>query len=111
MKASVTIVCHSDLVLGFKLAGVDAIAVTSNEHARTTLLKFVERGKWGVVLVADDIMSALPERDRQTLETSASPVIAALPLSTAAAEAGNEERARDFVANLIRRAVGKSIGV
>lgn len=111
MKTTVTIVCPENLSAGFELAGVEAFGFASIEAAGEELLKRASSGKWGVVLVTDEIMNALPARDRKILDESSMPLFVGLPVSLSKTDETDRERACRLVSDMIQKAVGKKIAV
>jgi V/A-type H+/Na+-transporting ATPase subunit F len=88
--------------LGFRLAGVTVTEVPPGEEART-LRELVARPDLGVLAVEEEVLREAPEDVLRREREGTLPVLLPFALPRRFTETG---RGRDYVAALIRRAVG-----
>jgi V/A-type H+-transporting ATPase subunit F len=101
--SSLVVVTDTDTALGFRLAGVDVIEVSTQEEATKQLCRFLNGNEPGIVIYNQEYQTALPEKTRSALEESVSPVFYAIPVVHA--EPAGEPR-EEYLARLLRRAIG-----
>ena len=111
MKTTVTVICPDALAAGFNLAGAEVIGVDSPEEAESALVEKLRSRRWGLVLVAREIMDAIPERVRAAATGSTMPVFLDVPLSVQSNAEEDEARAREYVESMLQAAVGKRIAI
>lgn len=87
--------------LGARLAGVRVVEVVPGEEA-TTFRQLLGEDRLGVLAVDQEVLDAVPADDRRRKDR-ALPVVIPFALPRRWSETG---RGRDYVAALIRRAVG-----
>jgi vacuolar-type H+-ATPase subunit F/Vma7 len=101
---------HKDLGSGFALAGVE-IAVTADlETARAALDAAMSSGAYGMVIVEEELLGGMEETTRRELEASTVPLVIAVPGAMAWREE-EEAPSDDYIARLIRRAVGYQLNI
>jgi vacuolar-type H+-ATPase subunit F/Vma7 len=102
MSRRVGVVGGPHVSLGFRLAGLRPRVAESREIARSLLDEMARDGRWGVILVQEDLMP-----DPQVLTgqgaDSGLPILVPFPAPSRAAAPGEAEA---YVAELLRRAVG-----
>ncbi len=91
---------------GFRLAGVDVVVATDNDDARRILLDMLNDDTVGVVAANDAFVAALDERTQDKIDRLYRPIVVPIP-SKQTVEVTDERR--DYLAGLIRRAVGFDI--
>lgn len=97
-----------DTALGFRLAGIEAVEVASAEDAAERLLAALKARESGVVIYNEEYQAALPEKSRDMLDESITPVFFAVPV----ARAGMSGEAREvYLARLLRRAIGYQLKI
>ena len=101
---------RQDLGAGFALAGVDVSLVTDSAGVRTALDAAVAAGVYGIVIVEEELMSGMEEETRKGFAASTVPLIIEVPGALAWREA-EEAPSDDYVARLIRRAVGYKLNI
>lgn len=89
-----------DTVLGFRYAGVDGKVVTTAEDAHATLDEQVARGRVGVILVTDRIVSLINDKFSELRFKSRIPLVVQIPGSAGPAAD------RSDLLGLIREAMG-----
>ena len=99
-----------DLGAGFALAGVDVGLVTDTADTRTALDAAVASGSYGVVIVEEELMAGMEEETRKGFAASTVPLIIEVPGALAWREV-EEAPSDDYVARLIRRAVGYQLNI
>jgi len=106
----ITIVCDESLSVGFELAGTKAFGVRTPSEAREILLDLAVAGRFGIVLMADDLMESLSDRERTRLDNSQSPIFVPMPIRLSGDEAGGVI-ASQIVEQLVQRAIGRRISI
>ena len=101
---------RQDLGAGFALAGVDVSLVTDAEGPRSALDAAVASGSYGIVIVEEELMAGMEEEIRKGFAASTVPLIIEVPGALAWREA-EEAPSDDYVARLIRRAVGYQLNI
>jgi vacuolar-type H+-ATPase subunit F/Vma7 len=101
---------RQDLGAGFALAGVDVSLVTDPAGARAALDAAVASGSYGIVIVEEELMSGMEEEIRKGFAASTVPLIIEVPGALAWREV-EEAPTDDYVARLIRRAVGYQLNI
>ncbi len=99
--ALLTIVAPPDLADGFRLAGVDVVAVDGTAAAASALERLTADPEVGVIGVHAPLLDGIDEPARRRYEDSVAPVVVAVP---AGVPGGAEHRAR--LAELLQRAIG-----
>ena len=101
---------RQDLGAGFALAGVDVSLVTDAAGARTALDAAVASGLYGIVIVEEELMAGMGEETRKGFAASTVPLIIEVPGALAWRDI-EEAPSDDYVARLIRRAVGYQLNI
>lgn len=91
---------------GFRLAGVDVVEVVDAQEARGQIISLINDDDSGIVAVNEDFIAAIDDRTREKIEKIYRPVVVPIPSKKKIEVA--EER-REYLARLIRRAVGFDI--
>jgi vacuolar-type H+-ATPase subunit F/Vma7 len=101
----VGVIADSSVSLGFRLAGLSPREVESPTAAARALDDMIAEGRWGVILVQEDLM---PELTPPALRRSATglPVLVPFPGPSRERLAGEAEA---YVAELLRLAVGYTV--
>jgi vacuolar-type H+-ATPase subunit F/Vma7 len=99
-----------DLGSGFALAGVEIASAADPAAARAALDAAMKSGVYGMVIVEEELLRGLDEADRRELEASTVPLIIEVPGSMAWREE-EEAPSDDYIARLIRRAVGYQLNI
>jgi vacuolar-type H+-ATPase subunit F/Vma7 len=97
------VIADADAVVGFRLAGVEAVAAGSAEEAERLLRKCLAEGSASLILIQQAFLEAFSEGTRRALERISVPLIIPLPLASAWSR---EEPSQDYILSLIRRAIG-----
>ena len=97
------VIADGDSVVGFRLAGVDAVAAGCPEEAERLLRACIAEGSVSLVLVNQGFLDRFSDATRRRIEKLALPLIIPLPIS---ATWWKDEPKPDYVLSLIRRAIG-----
>ncbi len=99
-----------DLASGFALTGLEVIPAEDSAAGREALLEAAGKPEYGLLIVEEGVMEALEPRVRDALLARNAPLIISIPgelrWSAAAKSQGD-----DYVAALIRRAVGYQLNI
>lgn len=102
----VMVVTDSESADGFRLAGVDVIGLTADDDQSAVISELLNDDSIGVLAVNQSFVDHLDERLRVRLEQSNRPVAVFIPAGRQ--EVGGAQK-REYVARLIRRAIGFDI--
>jgi vacuolar-type H+-ATPase subunit F/Vma7 len=108
--SSVRAVLGKDLGAGFSLAGVEVEVVTETRSAREAILAACRGRDCGVLVTEEELFASLGEREREALLQRPVPLIVLLPGDMRWGEV-TEIAKDDYVAALIRRAVGYQLNI
>jgi vacuolar-type H+-ATPase subunit F/Vma7 len=99
-----------DLARGFALAGVDVTSYTDTRGGQQALTTAVESLGYGLVIVEQRLLDSLDPRTREAIYARNIPLVIAVPgeLRWEQPDAGATD---DYVAALIRRAVGYQLNI
>jgi len=98
------------LAAGFSLAGVDVEAVADASTAREAILAAASERDCGILIVEEELFAALGERDRSSLLQRTVPLLMLVPGELVWGEV-EEIKGDEYVAALIRRAVGYQLNI
>lgn len=101
--ARLTVITNPTLAPGFRLAGVEVIAVESHASAHTALVRLLDEGDAGIIAIDEPFLSALDYATARRIEEMVKPVVVSLPVG---ADVLPEQRRSRQIAELIRRAIG-----
>ena len=99
-----------DFRAGFSLTGVDVGKVSDAAELRPALAAAVSGSRYGMVIVEEELMAGLEESERAAFSSVTVPLVIEVPGEMAWKE-GAEAPAEDYVARLIRRAVGYQLNI
>jgi len=99
--SKVLAILHRDLGSGFALAGVEVAAAADPDAARAALAS---------AMTEEELLGGMEEAARRDLEASTVPLVIAVPGAMAWREA-EEAPPDDYIARLIRRAVGYQLNI
>jgi len=103
-------ILHPDLARGFALAGVDVTTYTDTHEGQQALATAVESLGYGLVVVEQSLLDSLDPRTREAVYARNIPLVIAVP-GELRWEPAKAEAADDYVAALIRRAVGYQLNI
>ena len=103
-------VVREDLAAGFALAGVEVTRCADADDARTAMTAALGGSIYGVVIVEQELLSAMDETTRAEAAASIVPLVVAVPGEMRWRDV-EEAPADDYVARLVRRAVGYQLNL
>jgi vacuolar-type H+-ATPase subunit F/Vma7 len=101
---------HEDLGAGFTLAGVEVARAADAAAARRAREAAMRGGAHGVVIVEEELLAGMDEETRAAAAASTLPLVIGVPGEMQWREV-EEAPADDYVARLIRRAVGYQLNI
>jgi V/A-type H+-transporting ATPase subunit F len=104
-SGKIAVVGDRELVLGYRLLGVEDAFITSKEDAQKTVMDLFNANNHGLIIAGNDVRKALSPSAREKLESSIIPLVVFMPPIDSAA--GQEES----LAKLARRVLGVDIKV
>jgi vacuolar-type H+-ATPase subunit F/Vma7 len=106
----VVCVMSRELSLGFSLTGVEVFPVEDPARALQAVQEFVAGREAGLIVIEERLLEGMADRDREELLDSSVPLVVPLPGELAWRDV-EELPPDDYVAELIRRAVGYQLNV
>lgn len=97
------VIADPDAVVGFRLAGVEAVAAAGPAEAERLLQDWLADGGSAVILVTQAFLDGFSEAARRRIERLSVPLVIPLPLVPAWQK---EQPSQDYILSLIRRAIG-----
>ncbi len=101
---------HRDLGAGFALAGVEVAVAADPAAARAALDAAMSSGSYGIVIVEQELLRGVDNAARRAYEASTVPLVIEVPGEMAWREE-EEAPTDDYIARLIRRAVGYQLNI
>lgn len=95
---------------GFSLVGAEVEVVTDKESAREAILAAAADRECGILVLDEELFSALGDREKESLLQRTIPLVIMLPGELRWGEV-EELRSDEYVAALIRRAVGYQLNI
>lgn len=103
-------ISDKELARGFALAGIETWAVSDAKQASRALEKIISDGRYGIVIMDEKLSSGLDKHVTTALSRSDRPMLVSIP-----AELRWHDTEKlphdDYVARLIRRAVGYQLNI
>jgi vacuolar-type H+-ATPase subunit F/Vma7 len=99
-----------ELGAGFALTGMDVRRVTSNEDAETTLAEVVDDEQYGLIVVDESLTEEMDQRTLHRYMERNVPLIIPIPAQLIWQDI-EEVQQDDYVAKLIRHAVGYQLNI
>ncbi len=110
MYRKVLAVGSEDLSLGFALAGIESRPAANAAAAAEVLRSAVESGDYGIIIVDSFLMEQLDARMQTLLSKSTLPLVVTVPGEMRWRDTESVPK-DDYVARLIRRAVGYRLAI
>src|SRR5512138_2231417 len=107
MRSKLMVVTDPGLAAGFRLAGVEVAEASSPREAEELVEKIVLGSEVGLVAVSEDLHRGFGEHLRRLLRDSELPLV--IPFPGKEANTWQVEDRLDYVASLIRSAIGYHI--
>ena len=104
-SGKIAVVGDRELVLGYRLLGVEAAFVASRENAQKLVIDLFDSNSYGLIIAGDDVRRALSVAARDKLESSIVPLVVFMPPVDSAVPQ------EESLAKLARRVLGVDIKV
>jgi len=75
----IAVVGDRELVIGYRLNGIDDTFVVSEEDASKKMQQLYSSGEFGLILASESVRSKLPAQFMSQIETSIEPLVLFLP--------------------------------
>jgi len=102
-------ILREDLGSGFALAGVEVQKTRDAAAGRDALRAAIAGGAYGIIVVEEELLRSLSPETRDQINAAAVPLVIAIPGEMLWQE--QAAPADDYVARLIRRAVGYQLNI
>jgi V/A-type H+-transporting ATPase subunit F len=102
----IAVVGSRELVLGYRLLGVDDAFTVSPDQAQKVLMDLFNSNKYGLIIVGNEVRKSLSQSSRSKLESSIIPLVVFMPSPYAQQQAEEES-----LSLLARRVLGVDIQV
>jgi len=75
----IAVIGERELVIGYRLLGMDDTFIVSKEDANKTLQELFSSAKFGLIIVSEFISNLLPKTFRAKIEASIEPLVLFMP--------------------------------
>jgi V/A-type H+-transporting ATPase subunit F len=106
--ARVIALTDPETAMGFRLAGIETLVAREADEARRILEELLEKKEPGVVIFDENYLTAIPEKIHKRIEESLKPLFVPVPHVRSWQEG---ERKEEYLARLLRRAIGYQIKI
>ena len=103
-------ISEKELARGFELAGVETWTVSDAKQASQALAKIISSGEYGIVIMEEKLSSGLDKQVTTALSQSDGPMLVSIPAELRWCDT-EKLPDDDYVARLIRRAVGYQLNI
>jgi V/A-type H+/Na+-transporting ATPase subunit F len=103
-------ISEKELAGGFALAGVETWSVSDAKEASEALTQAISNGEYGIVIMDEMLLSELDKQVLKDLSRGHGPLLVSIPAELRWRDTETLPR-DDYVARLIRRAVGYQLNV
>lgn len=98
----IAVVGERELVIGYRLLGIDDTFIVSGEEASKTIQELFVSGKFSLIIASDSVRNSIPTVFRKKIESSIEPLVIFMPTME-----GNIQE--ESIAALAKRVLGISI--
>lgn len=98
----IAVVGERELVIGYRLLGIDDTFIVNGEEASKTIQDLYSSGKFSLIIASDAVRNVLPAIFRKKIEASIEPLVLFMP-----AMEGNIQE--ESIAALAKRVLGISL--
>ncbi|MDG6914150.1 MAG: hypothetical protein JRN34_01445 [Nitrososphaerota archaeon] len=102
-SGKIAVVGGRELVLGYRLLGVEDAFITTKEDAQKTLMDLFNSEGYGLIVAGDEVRSSLSAAARERFESSIIPLVVFMPPTDSAESQG------ESLSKLARRVLGVDI--
>lgn len=103
-------ILREETAAGLSLTGVDVMPVTTAAELKRTLLAAIDSREYSLVVVDEELFAALDERTRSAVAARNLPLVIPIPSELRWMDV-QDMPADDYVAMLVRRAVGYQLNI
>jgi vacuolar-type H+-ATPase subunit F/Vma7 len=103
-------IVRQDLGAGFALAGIEVSRAAGAAAARDSLEAAMSGREYGIVIIEEELLAGMDEATRKALAEATVPLVIPVPGDMRWREE-EQAPADDYVARLIRRAVGYQLNI
>jgi len=96
-----------ELANGFRLAGLDAVSVKSDEDTYRVLMQTVANRRYEIIILPQEHLKQFDERKRREIDELTEQVVVPIPMT----DLENQPSPKGFVSELVRRAIGFQIKI
>jgi V/A-type H+-transporting ATPase subunit F len=100
----IAVVGEKELVLGYRLLGVEDAVTVSKQDSQKVLMDYVNSGKYSLIIVGNEARRGLSQQVLDKLEASIVPLVVFMPST-------NSEVVEESLSKLARRVLGVDIKV
>ena len=104
-SGKIAIVGDRELVIGYRLIGIDDTFIIDNEDASKKVQELYSSGNFGLIIASDSLRNKLPTKFLSQIEESIEPLVLFMPSH----KESNEEE--ESIASLAKRILGIKIEV
>jgi V/A-type H+-transporting ATPase subunit F len=104
VSGKIAVVGERELVLGYRLLGVDETFSVTKEDAQSTLLDLLTSGKYGLIVVSDNVRRFISNTLKERLESSIVPLVLFLPPI-------GKENVEESLSSLAKRVLGVDLKI
>jgi len=104
-SGKIAVVGERELVLGYRLLGVEAAFIATRENAQKVLMDLFDSNDYGLIIAGDEVRRALSTAARDKLEASIVPLVVFMP------PIGSAVQQEESLAKLARRVLGVDLRV
>ena len=100
----IAVVGEKELVLGYRLLGVEDATTTTKDDAQKTIMDYFNSGKYGLIIVGNEARKGLSAATKDKLEGSIVPLVVFMPSTTSTV-------AEESLSKLAKRVLGVDLKV
>ena len=100
----IAVVGERELVLGYRLLGVEDAFITGKEEAQKVVMDLFNSNKYGLMILGSEVRRALSPSSRERIESSIVPLVVFMPSI-------GSEPSEESLSSLARRVLGVDIKV
>ena len=100
----IAVVGEKELVLGYRLLGVEDATTVTKDDAQKTVLDYFNSGNYGLIIVGSEARKGLSPTTREKLESSIVPLVVFMPSTTSTVQ-------EESLSRLAKRVLGVDLKV
>jgi V/A-type H+-transporting ATPase subunit F len=103
-SGKIAVVGDRELVVGYRLLGVEDAFIVGREDAQRTLMDLFNSNKYGLIIVGSEVRKALSVTSREKVESSIIPLVVFMPATGA-------QESEESLSILAKRVLGVDLKV